>query len=104
MNIVFGLYMIEIKARFADRILLPDAALPPGVLEGATMVTTDGVNCVAHFLSTWNNKDGQYDEEFDNLCQRLWGCSFRLIRSAWIGRIGNIGQWWHLIELKRIDD
>lgn len=90
-----------IKARFADKILAPDLALPRLAPEGVALMTSDGVACVAHFLSTWDNTDGRYDEELDGLCQRQWGVPFQVIRSVWIGRINNIGSLWHYIELKK---
>lgn len=92
----------RVKARFAGKILIPDAALPRGLGEGDTLETSDGVVCVAHFLSAWDNSDGRYDDELDWFCQREWGLGFPVLRSAWIGRIDNIGNVWHLIELKKI--
>ena len=92
-----------IKARFADKILAPDLALPKAAPEGVALVTLDDVPCVAHFLSTWDNSDGRYDDELDLLCQREWGCSFGVLRSVWIGRIDKVGNYWHLIELRKDD-
>lgn len=90
-----------IKAKYTDKILIPDFALPRGLKEGAQLETMDGVSCLAHFLSTWDNTDGRYDEELDGLCQRQWGVPFQAIRSVWIGRINNIDSLWHYIELKK---
>ena len=92
-----------IKARFADKILAPDLALPRLAPEGVALMTSDGVACVAHFLSTWDNGDGRYEVELDRLCQREWDCSFGVLRSVWIGRIDKVGNCWHLIELRKDD-
>ena len=92
-----------IKARFADKILAPDLALPRLAPEGVALMTSDGIACVAHFLSTWDNSAGRYDDELDLFCQREWGLPFAAIRSVWIGRINNIGTVWHYIELIRDD-
>lgn len=93
--------MVRIKARFAERVLAPGNALA-GVREGDTVETSDGVSCVAHFLSGWDNADGRYDDELDGLCERQWGISFPVLRSVWIGRINYIGNIWHMLQLKKI--
>lgn len=95
--------IFQVKARFAGRILIPDKALPRCAKEGEKLVSSDNVCCMAHFLSTWDNSDGRYDDELEGLCQRQWGLSFAAIRSVWIGRIDNIGTVWHYIELIRDD-
>ena len=89
----------RIKARYSEKALIPDNALPGGCVNGTRLETSDGVSCVAHFLCTWDNSDGRYDTELDGLCHRQWGVDFSLLRSAWIGRIDNIGVFWHYIEL-----
>ena len=89
-----------INARFSDRILAPAEAFPLGCADMLPVRTTDKVDCVAHFLSTWNNGDGRYNDELDGLCHRQWGCSFALVRSMWEGRIDRLSNIWHFIELK----
>lgn len=95
--------LFQIKAKFSDRILIPDRAIPHGLRDSDYVLTLDGVECVAHFLSTWDNSDGRYDDELEGLCQREWGCSFGVLRSVWIGRIDKVGNYWHLIELRKDD-
>jgi len=65
--------------------------------------TLDGVDCVAHFLSTWDNRGGRYTEQLDGLCHRQWGCAFELIHTIWEGRLDTVEELWHYVELKRIE-
>ena len=94
--------LFQIKAKFSDRILIPDRAIPHGLRDGDYVLTLDGVKCMAHFLSTWDNGGGRYDDDLNGLCERQWNVPFRMIRSTWIGRIDDIGDIWHYMELKRI--
>lgn len=64
--------------------------------------TTDGSVHEARFESTWNNANGAYDEELDRLCQRMFRVPFVSVRSMWIGRLGRIDDYWHLIKLEKI--
>lgn len=63
--------------------------------------TSDGINVSVKFISTWNNKDGQYDEQLDGICNREYGAPFATIRSIWIGRLGKVDEYWHLIKLTK---
>lgn len=93
--------VVNLNARFSPRVLIPSPAVPPsgGTL---TVKTSDGVTCVARFLSVWDNSDGRYDGELDALCRRQWGCGFDLVRTMWDGRLGRTGDVWHYVELKKI--
>lgn len=63
------------------------------------LVTNDGIVHRCEFLGTWNNRGGMYEDEFENICQREYGMSFLSIRSMWIGRLGHVDEFWHLIKL-----
>lgn len=79
-----------IEERFYNR---SEAVLPE-------FVTTDGVICSAEFIGTWNNRGNVYEDEFDRICQRRYGIPFVSIRSMWIGRLGTLDYFWHLIRLE----
>lgn len=93
---------IHIDAKFADRILVPGDALPKGCPSGVCLKTSDDVVCLAYFLSTWDNGQRRYYDELDRLCHRQWNCSFDLIETMWQGRLGQVGDIWHYMELKRV--
>ena len=95
---------IDINLRYAERALLPGSVFPGGVADMTPVRTNDGVLCLAHFLSTWDNGGGRYEEELDRLCQRQWNCSFDFIRTIWRGRVEDTGQIWHYIELKKTEE
>ena len=103
--IVFGLFMEKnrVKVRFAERVLIPQTALPLGCMDMTEITTDDDVRCAAHFLCGWDNSGGRYNEELNGLCQRQWDCSFDLVRNIWRGRLEFVGDVWHYIELKKIE-
>lgn len=103
--IVSGLFMEKnrVKVRFADRVLIPQNALPPGCLDMVEITTDDDIRCTAHFLCGWDNSGGRYDDELDGLCHRQWDCTFELVRNIWQGRLVSVGDIWHYIELKMIN-
>ena len=93
----------SLNANFSEKILLPSEALPPYSREGLSLITADGIRCKAHFLSTWNNYGGRYDDELDGLCHRQWACDFDLVRNIWLGRLEVVGDIWNYVELIKID-
>ena len=63
------------------------------------LVTTDGVAHKAEFIGTWNNVGDVYEDEFENICKMYYGAPFMSIKSVWIGRLGKLDDYWHLIKL-----
>lgn len=61
----------------------------------------DGQVCTAKFIMGLDNSDGRFEEEMNDLCMRTWNVPFSTIRSMWIGRIGSVGNMWHLVELHK---
>lgn len=88
---------MKISAKFAEKLLVPANGIEFGEVE-----TFDGIKCRTEFLATWNNADGMFDEELEGVCQREYGCSFRAIKSIWIGRLGRLSDYWHLVKLIKL--
>ena len=93
-----------IQAKSSEWILCPANAIAREFYTRAPniepeLVTNDGVIHKCQFVSTWNNRDGVYEDEFECVCQRLYNMSFESIRSMWIGRLGRLDDYWHLIKL-----
>lgn len=88
---------MKIKAKFADKLLVPANGITRGDVE-----TLDGVRCRTEFQTTWNNAGGFFDDELEALCQREYKCSFQAIKSIWIGRLGYVSDYWHLVKLVKI--
>ena len=63
--------------------------------------TDDCVICKPEFQTTWNNKGGAFEEELEQVSMVRFGVPFQSIRSIWIGRLGHIDDYWHLIKLER---
>lgn len=93
--------MEQIQCNFAERVLIPNGGLKPAAT-GETYITSDGVKVKVKFLTTWDNTDGRYDNELDELCRRLWGIDFAYIRSMWVSRLYYVGNYWHYVELTKI--
>lgn len=94
----------RIDAKSAAYILCPANALgydfyhkSPDVCP--ELVTNDGIAHKCEFISTWNDVGGVYEDEFESVCQRIYGIPFASIRSMWIGRLGRLDDFWHLIKL-----
>lgn len=88
---------MKIKAKFAEKLLAPANGIQFGEVE-----TADGIKCRTEFQATWNNADGFFDEELDEICHREYGCSFRAINSIWLSRLGHLSDYWHLVKLIKI--
>lgn len=93
--------MRRIQCKYTEQLFAPANALEEGIR--GNYLTMDGVECYAEPNSTWNNDDGEYDERFDELCDKLYGCPFSTIRSIWIARLGHVDQFWHLVRLVKND-
>lgn len=89
--------MQKIKSKFVELLLVPANGIERGELE-----TLDGIKCRAEFRTTWNNADGFFDDELDEICQREYGCAFSSIKSIWYGRLGYVSNYWHLVKLVKI--
>jgi len=97
----------RIDAKSADYVFCPANAIEDEFYHRNSnvipeLVTRDGVVHSCTFISTWNNSGGVYEDEFDNVCQRYFGISFMSIQSVWIGRLGKVDSFWHLIKLEKI--
>ena len=90
---------MKIQSKFTEYLLAPSNAVPAG--DGA-YETLDGFKCLIEYQATWNNEDGRFDDELENTCRKLYNCSFNAIKSIWVGRIGKIEKFWHLIKLEKI--
>lgn len=89
--------MTRINAKFAEYLLAPANGIQNEELE-----TMDGIRCRPEFQATWNNAGGSYDDELEGVCQKYYGCTFQSIRSIWIGRLGYVSDFWHLVKLIKI--
>lgn len=89
--------MSKILSKFTERLLAPRNAFIAGL--SGEYETLDGVTCRTEPIGTWNNKDGYFEEEFDDICQRFYGCPFSAIRSIWFGRLGKISDIWDMVKM-----
>lgn len=90
--------MNSIKAKYAERVLVPKEALSG--IEAGQYVTSDGKVCDALFISVWDNRSGMYDDQLEHVCQMNWNIPFSYMRSMWIERCWEIEGYWYLLELK----
>ena len=72
------------------------------IIDAETYETTDGITCRLKYISTWNNSDGSYDGELEDVCQHRFGCPFSTIRSIWISRLGRVDVYWHLVKMIKL--
>ena len=94
----------RILARSADYVFCPANAIEDEFYHRGQnvipeLVSTDGVIHKPTFIGTWNNTGGVYEDEFEDICQRRYQMPFVSIRSMWIGRLGRLDNYWHLIKL-----
>lgn len=88
--------MKRINCKYAEFLIAPSNAI-----QDTEVVTNDGVECRLKYISTCNNKDGEYDGLLDDACQRYYGCSFSTIRSIWIGRLGIVDDYWNVVKMEK---
>lgn len=94
----------KIQAKSAEYILCPANAIEDAFYKRKAdspflLKTADGAKHSVVFLCTWFNHGSVYDEELEAACQRYYGMTFEGIRSIWIGRLGRVDDFWHLIKL-----
>ena len=94
----------KIQAKSAEYILCPANAIEDDFYKRKDhspflLQTVDGVKHSVVFLCTWFNRGTMYDDELEATCQRYYGMTFEGIRSMWIGRLGRVDDYWHLIKL-----
>lgn len=94
----------KIRAKSAEYILCPANAIEGDFYkrnpdDPFLLQTVDGAEHNATFICSWCNRDCAYDEELEAVCQKYYGMTFESIRSMWIGRLGRVDDYWHLIKL-----
>ena len=94
----------KIQAKSAEYILCPANAIEDAFYKRKAddtflLQTVDGAKHEVVFLCTWFNHGSVYDDELEAACQRYYGMTFEGIRSMWIGRLGHVDDYWHLIKL-----
>ena len=91
--------MKRVRCKFRDIVLIPANAIEGGGAE-TRLLTLDGKECIAEYQCTWRNDNHQSEKSMDFECRRHFNKSFSQIRSMWIGRLGYVDDWWHLIRLR----
>lgn len=89
--------MNRIHCNYNEDVMIPVEALDG--IEPGLYRTDDGKECVAHFISGWNNRDGRYDEQLDHVCRLKWGVPFSAVRSRWIAQYGTLEGYWYYLKL-----
>ena len=94
----------KIQAKSAEYILCPANAIEDAFYKRNPdnpycLETVDGAENIATFICSWCNRDCVYDDELEAVCQKYYGMTFEAIRSMWIGRLGRVDDYWHLIKL-----
>lgn len=88
--------MYKLKAKYAPMILVPHNGID---VRADKVETQDGVIAGIKFVATWNDNDGRYYDEIDEICKDKFDTPLAFIRSLWFARLGDVGNTWHLIEL-----
>lgn len=97
----------KIHAKYAEDIFFPSNAVEDAFwhrpfdvpMNRVRFITSDGKTCKPTFISTTNNRNGEYDERFDDFCQRMFGMTYKRLRSVWIARLGTLDYYWHWVKL-----
>lgn len=93
--------MRKIDCKFADVLIVPHNAVNPSAID-CLYETRDGVVCRLAFESGVNNEGGQFDDFMERKCKELYGCGFSSIKSLWLGRLGRLDDYWHLVKMIKI--
>ena len=101
----YGLFtvkeMSKIACKYSEIVIVPQEAMQDP-LETEEFTTLDGIRCKAKRICCWDNSDGRYDEEIEEICQRLWKVGYGMLRSTFIARLGKVGSQWHMIKLAKV--
>lgn len=114
-NSPLTIYLTEpyrLYSKFTEKVLLPIEAIDSRyrkvipqtetdwkAFSNAKFVTNDKKFVKVKFLSAYNNGDGSYNEELDRLCMNMYGIPLSTVKSVWYARIGDISNFWQLIEM-----
>lgn len=93
--------MQKIRCKYAEYVLMPDNALGRAYRDDE-FETEDGVRCRLEFQSTCNNQGGIFDYCLDQDCLKCYGCHFHTVKSIWIGRLGRVDDYWHMVKMVKI--
>lgn len=99
----------RIQAKFAPDVFFPSNAVEErfwkrdwNINADIRFETLDGKICIPKFISTTNNRSGEFDGRFDDFCMRKFDVPFCNIRSMWISRLGTIDYYWHWVQLQEV--
>lgn len=88
--------MKSIQCKYVPKLVLPSNALFFPEYEYQTL---DGKVCTLKIQAGWQNRDRDFDDELEEMCQLYHGCSFDTIRSIWLARLGRVSDFWYLADL-----
>ena len=108
--------VFELPVKYNSRVIVPSAVvdkryglylsmcknqLDYNALRDALWKTLDGKTVKVKFIAAYNNSDGDYSAELNDMCERYYNgaVTFGLIADVWGKRLGRIDNFWNLIEL-----
>lgn len=90
--------MKKLLLRYSEKALFP-AQLTAGDPIGTCYVLYGGEQVCFKYIMGCNNTDGSYDCELDELCKRLYGMGFDVVKRTWESRLGRLSGYWHYVEM-----
>lgn len=102
-----------LRTKFQKRALVPSEVIDRNWLgiwcyseadwklkNSAVFLTTDGYKVHIKLIGCCNNSKGDEFEWLSNACEKTYGLPFETVQSHWYARLGNLGGYWHLIEME----
>lgn len=90
--------MKKLLLRYSDRALFT-VELTAGDPIGTCYVLYGGEQVCFKYIMSCNNTDGGYDCMLDELCKRLYGMGFDVVKRTWESRLGRLSSYWHYVEM-----
>jgi hypothetical protein len=95
---------MKVKTKFAPVALIPSNAIDEEWLktckEPYILETMDGKIAEVQFVGAYNNQKNDWEAEFDDICEELYGMKFATVKANYKARLGYLSPYWFKITMK----
>lgn len=97
----------NIYCLFREWVLVPDNAIENAFYkrhpnDAYLFKTADGVVVRPEFVATYNHAGGMNESSLDRTAKGIWNMSLEQVKSVWLSRLTQLGDYWHLIRLEKV--
>lgn len=92
-------YTIDMRTRYSEKALLPDALFNGNYDRRAMYKLTTGEIVRYEHLGIYYNNEGQCMEDLERISRELYEMPFSVVEKQWQLRVGELNGVWHKVRM-----